>query len=108
MHYKADTVICHCNNVDYKSIRQAMVAGARTEEDILRKTGAGGSCGRCKSQVQDILASVCGCNGVSLETVLKSVKKGANTVERVSEETHAGSCCGRCKPLIQNVIDIQK
>lgn len=107
MGYKADTMICYCNKVDYITIRKAMVAGARTEEDILKATGAGGACGRCKSQIREILASVCGCHGVSMEDVLKSVKAGANTVKMVSDETKAGDCCGKCQPLIQNVIDLQ-
>ncbi|MGL5786821.1 MAG: (2Fe-2S)-binding protein [Bacteroidales bacterium] len=108
MQLKSNTMICYCNKVDYITIRKAMVAGARTEEDILKATGAAGSCGRCKTQIKEILASVCGCTNTSMDEVLNSVKNGANTVKMVSDETQAGSCCGKCQPLIQNVIDLQR
>ena len=101
-------VICHCKNVDYITIRKAMIAGARTLEEIKEMTGAATGCGRCAGEIEKILASVCGCKNVSLEDVVNSVKNGAETVERVGEETGAGTCCGRCKALIQNVIDIKK
>ena len=101
-------VICHCKNVDYITIRKAMIAGARTLEEIKEMTGAATGCGRCAGEVEKILASVCGCKNVSLEDVVNSVKNGAETVERVGEETGAGTCCGRCKSLIQNVIDIKR
>lgn len=101
-------VICHCKNVDYITIRKAMIAGARTLEEIKEMTGAATGCGRCAGEVEKILASVCGCKNVSLEDVVNSVKNGSETVERVGEETGAGTCCGRCKALIQNVIDIKR
>lgn len=101
-------LICHCRNVDYITIRKAMIAGARTLEEIKEMTGAATGCGRCAGEVEKILASVCGCKNVSLEDVVNSVKNGAETVERVGEETGAGTCCGRCKALIQNVIDIKR
>lgn len=101
-------VVCHCKNVDYITIRKAMIEGARTLEEIKEMTGAATGCGRCAGEIEKILASVCGCKNVSLEDVVSSVKNGAETVERVGEETGAGTCCGRCKALIQNVIDIKK
>lgn len=101
-------VICHCKNVDYLSIRKAMVAGARTLDEIKEMTGAATGCGRCAGEIEKILASVCGCKNTSLEDVVKAVKNGADTVEKVGEETGAGTCCGRCKGLIQNVIDIKR
>ncbi|MGL5351447.1 MAG: (2Fe-2S)-binding protein [Cetobacterium sp.] len=51
----ANTIICHCKNVDYITIRMAMVKGARTLEEIKEMTGAGTGCGRCKVLVQDII-----------------------------------------------------
>lgn len=101
-------VICHCKNVDYLTIRKAMIAGARTLEEIKEMTGAATGCGRCAGEIEKILDSVCGCKNVSLEDVVNAVKNGAETVEKVGEETGAGTCCGRCKALIQNVIDIKK
>lgn len=101
-------VICHCKNVDYITIRKAMIAGARTLDEIKEMTGASTVCGRCSGEIEKILASVCGCKNVSLEDAVNAVKNGADTVEKVGEETGAGTCCGRCKPLIQNVIDIKR
>lgn len=98
-------VICHCKNVDYISIRKAMISGARTVDEIKEMTGAGTGCGRCIPEIEKILASVCGCKGTSLEAVVNAVKDGADTVEKVGEATGAGTGCGRCKALIENVIE---
>nr|WP_302600243.1 (2Fe-2S)-binding protein [uncultured Cellulosilyticum sp.] len=101
-------IICHCKQVDYITIRKAMIQGARTVEEIKEMTGAGTGCGRCIGEIEQILASVCGCKGTSLEAVVEAVKNGADTVEKVGEITGAGTACGRCKALVQNVIDLKK
>ena len=98
-------MICMCKQVDYITIRKAMVEGARTVEEIKEMTGAGTGCGRCIGEIEAILASVCGCKQTSLADVVDAVKNGADTVEKVGEVTGAGTACGRCKALIQNVID---
>ena len=101
-------IVCHCKNVDYITIRKAMIAGARTLDEIKEMTGAATGCGRCAGEIEKILASVCGCKGVSLEDVVNAVKNGEDTTEKVAEITGAGSACGRCKALVQNVIDIKR
>lgn len=101
-------IICHCKQVDYITIRKAMIQGARTVDEIKEMTGAGTGCGRCIDEIEKILASVCGCKGVSLESVVEAVKNGADTVEKVGELTGAGTACGRCKALVQNVIDLKR
>lgn len=101
-------VICRCRNIDYISIRKAMIAGARTVEEIQEMTGAGTACGGCIPEIEKILASVCGCKNTSLEDVVNAVNNGADTVEKVGEVTGAGTACGRCKALVQNVIDIKR
>lgn len=103
-----DKIICRCKNVSYIDIRKAMIAGARTLDEIKEMTGAATGCGRCASEIEKILASVCGCKNVSLETVLEAVNNGADTTEKVAEITGAGSGCGRCKVLVQNIIDTKK
>lgn len=103
-----DKIICKCKNVSYIDIRKAMVAGARTLDEIKEITGAATGCGRCSNEIEKILSSVCGCKNVSLKTVLSAVNEGANTTEKVAEITGAGSACGRCKELIQNIIDTKK
>lgn len=101
-------VICKCMNVDYITIRKAMIAGARTLEEVKEMTGATAGCGCCSSEIEKILASVCGCKDVSLEDVVNAVKDGADTAEKVGEVTRAGTVCGRCKALIDNVIEIKR
>ena len=98
-------MVCSCMDVDYVTIRKAMVEGARTVDDIMEKTGAGTVCGACISDIEEILSSVCGCKGTSLECVVEAVNNGADTVEKVGEVTGAGTGCGRCKKLIENVIE---
>lgn len=101
-------IICKCKNVDYIGIRKAMIAGARTLDEIKEMTGAGTGCGGCTEEIEEILASVCGCNNVSLETVVNAVKDGADTADKVAEITGAGATCGRCKALVENIIKIKK
>lgn len=104
----ANKIICHCKNVDYIAIRKAMIAGARTLQEIKDMTGAGTGCGKCCGEIEKILASVCGCKNVSLEDVVNAVKDGADTAEKVGEVTGAGTACGRCKALINNVIELKR
>lgn len=107
-------IICTKNDVDYITIRKAMISGARTVEEVEEMTGVCTECEGCKAELDNILSSVCGCKNVSLEAVVKAVKSGADTVEKVGEMTGAGTGvdevtgeeCGKCKPLIQNIIDL--
>lgn len=101
-------MICFCKQVDYVTIRKAMINGARSVEEIKEITGAGTGCGRCVSEIEKILASVCGCKGTALKDVVDAVNNGADSVEKVGEITGAGTGCGRCKALLQNVIDLKK
>lgn len=101
-------VVCFCNDVDYATIRKAMINGARTLEEVQEMTGASTVCGSCAEEIEKILASVCGCNDVSLEDVVNAVKDGADTVEKVQQATNAGTTCGRCNALIENIITLRK
>ena len=107
-------VICTQNNVDYITIRKAMIGGARTKDEVAKRAGVCTVCEGCTAELENILSSVCGCKKVSLETVVNAVKAGADTVEKVGEITGAGTgvdeisgeACGKCKVLIQNIIDL--
>lgn len=101
-------MICHCNNVDYATIRKAMISGARTLDEVKEITGASTICGSCASEIESILSSVCGCKNISLEDVVNAVKSGADTVEKVQEATNAGTVCGRCNALIENIITLKR
>jgi NAD(P)H-nitrite reductase large subunit len=108
IHIPINKIICHCKQVSYIDIRKAMVAGARTVEDIQEITGAGTGCGNCIKDIEKIVALACGCKNVSVETVVRAVKNGADTVEKVGEATGAGTMCGHCKLLLQNIIDTKR
>lgn len=97
-------MICHCMQVDYITIRKAMIDGARTIEDVIQATGATNGCGGCLPKVQEILDSVCGCTNTSMKDVKDAISNGADTVEKVTEITGAGSVCTRCNALIDSVI----
>lgn len=101
-------IICIKNDVEYLTIRKAMIAGARTKDEVKNMTGACCECEGCISELENILSSVCGCKEVSLKAVIEAVENGADTVDKVSEVTGAGTGdnCGKCKPLIQNIIDL--
>ena len=103
-----DRIICHCKQVSYIDIRKAMIAGARTIDEIKEMTGAATACGRCAGEIEKILKSVCGCKNVSLEDVVNAVNNGADTTEKVAEVTGAGSACGRCKVLVENIIELKR
>ena len=97
--------ICTTNHVEYLTIRKAMCAGVRTQEQLREKTNVCTACEGCRTEIPGILASVCGCKDVSLQAVVDAVQSGADTVEKVSRQTGAGTGenCGRCKALIENV-----
>ena len=99
-------MICSSNEVDYITIRRAMIKGVRTEAELVEATGVCMTCEGCKEKIDYILSSVCGCKQVMLADVVAAVEQGANSVEQVGEITGAGTVCGRCKPLIKNVIEL--
>jgi len=45
--------VCECNDVTYKEIWEAIKAGACDLETLMKVTGAGTSCGLCKSVEDD-------------------------------------------------------
>jgi len=99
-------IICTKNNVEYITIRRAMITGARSVDEVKAITGLCAECEGCTAELEGILLSVCGCKKVSLADVVAAVKAGADTVEKVGQFTGAGTDCGRCKALIQNIIEL--
>ena len=47
-----DKIICHCKQVSYIDLRKAMIAGARTVQEIKDMTGAATGCGRCVGEIE--------------------------------------------------------
>lgn len=55
---KREKTACHCHNVSYGKIIDAVHAGADTYQKVQKATGAGTGCGKCRpfieSMIQDI------------------------------------------------------
>lgn len=47
--------ICVCKAVSDKEVRQLIQAGARTAAELERQCGAGGDCGSCISDLENLL-----------------------------------------------------
>ena len=48
-------IICHCEEITYKEILQAIKDGAKTVENISDETNAGIACGYCIETIEEIL-----------------------------------------------------
>ncbi len=52
------TKVCLCRGITKHTIKQAILEGAKTVEDVKKQTGAtGGGCGgkRCKDKIQQMI-----------------------------------------------------
>lgn len=99
-------MVCETNQVTYISIRQAMIQGERTKEELQKSTNVCLTCEGCRAHLDWILSSACGCKNTSLKAVVDAVANGAKTVEEIGRVTGAGTepDCGRCHKLLENVI----
>ncbi|MEG0366237.1 MAG: (2Fe-2S)-binding protein [Coprobacillus sp.] len=97
-------MICEEHQLDYISIRKAMIQGARTFDQVVELTNADSNCSICKEEMQPVLDSVCGCTNTSMKDVRDAIKDGAKTVEDVNKMTKAGTDCGRCNALIESIL----
>ena len=63
----ANKEACHCKNVTYGKIRAAIQQGAKTPEEVQKRTGYGTGCGKCREFIQylirDLLEEASGGNG---------------------------------------------
>lgn len=50
-------IVCHCQGVSDRSIRQAVREGARTVGQVSRACRAGRSCGGCRPAICEILST---------------------------------------------------
>lgn len=53
-------IICHCNRVTDRTIREVAEAGARDAVQVARACGAGACCGGCRDAIREILVKVHG------------------------------------------------
>lgn len=101
-------IVCTKNNVDYPSVRGAMVEGARTVDDLKEAVGICGECSGCTEHLDYILSTCCGCKEVSMESIQKLVESGVKSLDEIMDKTGAGTeeDCGRCQKLIENIIEL--
>ena len=51
----ANKEACHCKNVTYAQIQNAVRQGARTLEEVQKRTGCGTGCGQCREFIQYLI-----------------------------------------------------
>lgn len=49
-------IVCHCHAISDREIRTAARQGAVTADLVSEQCGAGGSCGGCRTLVEEIVA----------------------------------------------------
>ena len=49
---------CHCRNVTYGMIEDAIRNGAETLEQVMDATGAGKSCGKCRDFLEYLIRDI--------------------------------------------------
>ena len=48
-------LVCHCRGITDRQIRRLVKEGACSTRDVARATGAGLRCGRCRSNVKQVV-----------------------------------------------------
>ena len=49
--------VCVCNAVTEREVGEAIDGGARTRSEVTRACGAGGDCGSCHKQIEEMCAA---------------------------------------------------
>ncbi|MCR4903226.1 MAG: (2Fe-2S)-binding protein [Butyrivibrio sp.] len=55
---KKDKLACHCKNVNYGQILDAVKNGADTYEKVSAVTGCGTGCGKCKDFIVTMIRDI--------------------------------------------------
>lgn len=113
-----DEIVCGCNGVSKGTIVEAIQTKELTSvEEVGACTNAGRSCGRCKSQIADILAftlgdkfdaaakktALCACTTLSRDEVVAEIKdKGLSTIKEVMNvlDWKQEQGCTKCRPAL--------
>lgn len=114
--------VCGCNGVTKGTIMQAIADKNLTSvSDVTKHTKAGGSCGKCKDKIADLLSyalgeeapttskGICGCTDLTRdEIVLKIHQKGLKSVSEVYQELHFKNPegCSKCRPAINFYLNV--
>ena len=51
-------LVCHCEAVNDRGIRAAIVEGALCADEVAERCGAGARCGGCRPTIEALLASL--------------------------------------------------
>jgi bacterioferritin-associated ferredoxin len=55
-------IVCHCAGVTDRDIANLVAEGATTVRDVIRRCGAGRSCGPCRAELEEMISAACaGC-----------------------------------------------
>ena len=50
--------VCACKAVTDRTVRSAVITGARSVDDVTRRCGAGGECGGCLPLLEELLSTL--------------------------------------------------
>ncbi|GGA24547.1 nitrite reductase large subunit NirB [Paenibacillus physcomitrellae] len=117
-----DETICGCNGVTKGTILQAIRGkDLKSVAEVTKATKAGGSCGKCKGMIGDLLTyvlgdrvataptGICGCTDLSRdEIVLQIHEKGLTTTDEVYEQLgfRNREGCPKCRPAINFYLNV--
>ncbi len=114
--------VCGCNGVTKGTILEAISTHHLTSvSEVTKMTKAGGSCGKCKDKVHDLLGialggevvqaatGICGCTNLSRdEIVLQIHKRGLKSSSEVYRELSfkQKEGCSKCRPAINFYLNV--
>ncbi len=55
---KKEKIACHCKNVNYGQILDAVNGGADTFEKVREKTGCSTGCGKCEDFIRTLIRDI--------------------------------------------------
>ncbi|KAA8998374.1 NAD(P)/FAD-dependent oxidoreductase [Paenibacillus spiritus] len=117
-----EETVCGCNGVTKGTIVNAIqTKGLTSVAEVTKATKAGGSCGKCKGMIDELLTAVigkdkvvakngiCGCTDLSRdEIVLKIHEMGLMTTREVYEKLQFRNPegCSKCRPAINFYLNV--
>ncbi|TDL98548.1 NAD(P)/FAD-dependent oxidoreductase [Macrococcus brunensis] len=118
-----DETICGCNGISKGQIVTAVhEKGLTTVAEVTKHTKAGGSCGKCKGQIADLLAvtlgdafnaggptGICECTELTRDQIVTQIRaKGLKTSKEVRNvlgwKNEGG--CSKCRPAVNYYLNM--
>lgn len=118
-----DETICGCNGISKGQIVKAVhEKGLTTVAEVTKHTKAGGSCGKCKGQIADLLSvtlgdsfnaggptGICECTDLTRDQIVTQIRaKGLKTskeVRNVLGWNNEGGC-SKCRPAVNFYLNM--